>query len=476
MIKHPHTYFEKIASEQELDKIIQSSMVLLRDCGMKFHSELLCDTLRRAGAKVDLTSGRVYFSEEMIQDALTTVPGKWVLHGRSSDKDVVMGNENLLVAPGYGSAFISNVDGSRRYAGIGDLEKFAKLVYGCPEIDITGGIIVEPNDVEIEHRAIRVTEALIRNSDKPFMGSVSGEEAALETIEMARIVMGDIRDKPSVLALININSPMTLDTMMAQSMVEYAMARQPILLTPGIILGITAPVTIAGAAAQAFAEMLACITACQVLSPGCPVMVGLGGFACDLRNATTGFGRPEHALGIAIGTQIARKLKIPFRCSALVTSSRLPDCRSGYERMMTALTAWNCGAHLCLQAAGILDSINSMSYEQFLIDMEIWSYIKRISQPIRVNGQSLAEQIKRDSSAFLMDPHTIENMRQELLTPWLLDCEPFEQWEDDGKLDLSRKAGAKLEDVLKRIQPPPLDKETDKELKKYMKSQGVNVS
>jgi trimethylamine--corrinoid protein Co-methyltransferase len=199
------------------------------------------------------------------------------------------------------------------------------------------------------------------------------------------------------------------------------------------------------------------------------VIIGLGGFGSDLRNGTTGFGRPENALAIQVGAQIARQLKIPFRCSAAVTGARKPDCRSGYERMITAMAAYHSGAHFCLQGAGILDSINMMSYEQYVIDLEIWSYIKRLSQKIETNFDALAlDVIDFRTENYMANEHTVQHMRHELFVPSLVPTETYEQWwESGGKdvIDYARQAAACM---LKNIEKPPIDDMIDKELKKYM--------
>lgn len=235
------------------------------------------------------------------------------------------------------------------------------------------------------------------------------------------------------------------------------------------MMGISAPVTFAGAMVQGFAELIGCCTLVQVLNPAAPVIIGLGGFGSDLRNGTTGFGRPENALAIQIGAQIARQLKIPFRCSAAVTSARLPDCQSGYERMMTAMAAYQCGAHFCLQAVGILDSINMMSYEQFVIDLEIWSYIKQLSREIVVNPQTLAQDIiNSNTENYLSNEHTVLHMREELLIPSLITPETYEQWWNSGHNDIIDKTQSILERTLEKNEIPQLDGNVDKELRKYI--------
>jgi trimethylamine--corrinoid protein Co-methyltransferase len=256
---------------------------------------------------------------------------------------------------------------------------------------------------------------------------------------------------------------------MAEAMIEYVRAGQPVLLTPGILMGMTAPVTIVGALVQAFAELIGCVVTIQALRPGSPVIIGLGGVGSDLRKATTAFGRPEHTMAIQLGARIARHLNIPFRCTAMVTGSFKPDCRSGYERMMTALTAQNAGVHFCLQAAGILDSINTMSYEQYVIDIEIWSYIKRFAQPVSVNNETLAmDVVDLTNEHYILHEHTLKHMRNEIHIPALVDCESYDEWWTSNARDVISKASRRAAGLLATLKPPPLEQSVERELDKYV--------
>ncbi len=470
MIPHPIQLCEN-ASNQDIETILDASFTVLESKGLIIQSSTAHKALADAGLRVNAQDQKVYFTRPVIEEALSLVPSQWILQARNHLKSVQFGGSSLAIAPGYGSVFIADEQGRRREATLNDFEKLSRLSYASALIDITGGLLVEPNDIQIALRPLEMTYALIRNSDKPYMGAVVKTDGAYDSIEMSRIVFGDLSNQYCVIGLININSPLRLDVTMANALIAYVQAGQPVLLTPGIMMGISAPVTFAGALVQAYAELMGCVTLVQVLRPGTPVIIGLGGFGSELRNGTTGFGRPENALAMQVGAQIARRLHIPFRCSAAVTSARQPDCQSGYERMMTALNAYHSGSHFCLQAAGILDSINTMSYEQFIIDLEIWSYIARLGQKMTVDSDALGlDIINFHSDNYLAHEHTIRYMREELFAPSLAPLEPYEQWLESDRKDIVIRARGIAEQILKATDMPELDAAVDNELKQYMKS------
>lgn len=466
MLEHPLAYTRKL-TDSDIERILSVSFDVLSNTGIAVESEYIQQVMKNAGAKTQ--DGRIKINSKSVKESLRLVPSEFTLNARNRQRNARLGTNKMLIAPGYGSAFVADRQGRRREAILKDFEKFAQLACASDCIDVTGGVLVEPNDVPTQLRPLEMTAALIRNSDKSFMGSVAGKDGAKESLEMTKIVFGDIKNKPCVLPLININSPLHLDSRMADAMVEYVKEGQPILLTPGIMMGITAPVTVAGALAQAFAEILACITIIQTINPNNPVIIGIGGFGSDLRTAGPGFGRPENALGTQLGAEIARKLNIPFRCSAAVTGSRKPDCPSGYERMMTAITAFNAGAHLCMQAAGILDCINSMSYEQFIIDTEIWTYIERLARPVKIDQDALAKNIiESNRTGLLESEHTVRYMRDELFFPSLVKPENYIQWLNSESSDIISIAAERAEKIFKDFQPPLLDSSVEHELQKYI--------
>ena len=112
-----------------------------------------------------------------------------------------------------------------------------------------------------------------------------------------------------------------------------------------------------------------------------------------------------------------------------------------YESMMTAFAAWSCGAHLCLQALGVLDSINAMSYGKFCMDLEVWEYLRRLARYESVDEATLAsDTIASTPSHYLDSPHTIRHFREALDTPALARAVTYEAWVEDGRSDASQEA------------------------------------
>ncbi len=444
MIAHPRAYSEQL-DPADIDAILEGALSILAGTGMLIECDEAVVCLLGAGCTRSET-GRIRFPQELCRQSIEQAPARWTLHAREPEYSCDVGGRGALLSPGYGSAFIADARGRRRNATMADFHRLARMTAEAELIDITGGLLVEPADIPPSERPEVLTRALIAASAKPFFGSVAGREGAEQSLAVAAEAIPNIDTQPHVVGLVNINSPLRLDARMAEAMLVYVRAGQPIVLTPGILMGITAPVTVAGAMVQAFAELIGCITLAQVLEPGAPLVIGTGGFGADLRVGGSGFGTPEQALSTLICGQISRRLGIPCRCSPAVTGAFAPDARAGYESMMTALCGWQAGAHLCMQAAGILDFINAMSFEKFAIDLEIWGYIKRIATAPPADGDALAlGVIAATPGDYLGEMHTLTHFRQEAYAPALAPPLTYEDWEATGMPDVVEHARALLD-------------------------------
>ena len=83
----------KLFSE-DLTRIARPSCLsLLEDFGMESESDLILDIFEKAGGDVDRDSRVIKVPPEMVEAALASAPGSFVLYGRQPDLD-------LLIEPG----------------------------------------------------------------------------------------------------------------------------------------------------------------------------------------------------------------------------------------------------------------------------------------------------------------------------------------------------------------------------------------
>ncbi|NIP41513.1 MAG: trimethylamine methyltransferase, partial [Aliifodinibius sp.] len=334
----------------------------------------------------------IYFDPEMVMEYIAKAPSQFTQISRKPERSVSIGGSHMVFAPVYGPPFVYDLQNGRRIATLEDFQNFVKLSYLSPYLHHSGGTVVEPNDIPVDVRHLHMLFAHIKYSDKPFMGSVTSPENARDSVELCKILYGEdrIRDNPALISLININSPRQFDDRMLGALRVYAQENQATIITPFVLAGAMAPVTIAGAIAQQNAEILAGIVYSQMINPGAPVVYGSFSTNMDFLSGSPVLGSPESQMIISISGQLARKYNLPYRSGGMFTSSKLTDAQAATESMMTMMPAINSHVNFVLHAAGWLDSGMVAGYEKFMLDCEVLGMLHKYLEGIDMSDEALA--------------------------------------------------------------------------------------
>jgi trimethylamine--corrinoid protein Co-methyltransferase len=417
--------------------------------------------LREAGAEVQGELGR--FPRGMCRSIVqASAPREFVQHARNPARSVRIGGPNTVFAPAYGSPFVRDLDGGRRYGTIEDFRNFVKLAYASPFLHHSGGTVCEPVDLPVNKRHFDMVEAHLRYSDKPFMGSVTAPSRAQDTVDMARVVFGDdyLEDHAVILSLINASSPLVWDASMLGAARNYALANQATLITPFILAGAMAPVTAAGVCAQTLAEALAGMTFVQLVRPGAPVVFGSFASSISMQSGAPTFGTPEPALILYALAACARRLGVPFRSGGSLTASKIPDAQAAYESAATLQPTVLGGVNFVLHAAGWLEGGLTMGYEKLILDADQCGMMGVFVNGVDMspNGQAL-DAIRENvpGQHFLGTAHTLANFETAFYRSDVADNNSFEQWLEDGSLDAPARANAIWKRMLREYEAPPLE-------------------
>ncbi|ODT07602.1 MAG: trimethylamine methyltransferase [Mesorhizobium sp. SCN 65-20] len=461
-----------ILSEENLVRIEATADRILAEIGIEFRDDpAALDHWRRAGATVE--GVLVKFEPGLLREVLKTAPSTFTQHARNPERSVEIGGRNVVFSPAYGSPFVMDLDKGRRYGTIEDFRNFVKLAQSSPWLHHSGGTICEPVDVPVNKRHLDMVYSHIRYSDRAFMGSVTSESRAEDSIDMARIVFGeDFTDRNCViLGNVNVNSPLVWDATMTTALRAYARANQAAVIVPFILGGAMGPVTNAGAIAQSLAETMAGCALTQLERPGAPVIFGNFLSSMSLRSGSPTFGTPEPAIGSMVIGQLARRLNLPLRCSGNFTTSKLPDAHAMNEGTMSMLAAVHCGANFILHSAGFLDGLLSMSYEKFVMDADFCGALHTYLDGVKIDDNQLALDAFREvgpGNHFFGCAHTMANYETAFWDSAIADNEPYEKWEAAGSVDAASRANKRWKTMLAEYEAPPLDPGIDEALREYM--------
>lgn len=470
IIRNIPTY--DILGEENLLKIEAAADRILAEVGIEFRDDpVALELWRAAGARVD--GLLVRFEPGMLREILKSAPASFTQHARNPAHSVEIGGKSVVFAPAYGSPFVMDLDRGRRYGTIEDFRNFIKLGQSSPWLHHSGGTICEPVDVPVNKRHLEMVYSHLKYSDRGFMGSVTSESRAEESIEMARIAFGrDFVDQNCViLGNVNVNSPLVWDGTMTNALRAYARANQAAVIVPFILGGAMGPVTNAGAIAQALGETMAGCALTQLERKGAPVIFGNFLSSMSLRSGSPTFGTPEPAIGSMVIGQLARRLNLPLRCAGNFTNSKLPDAQAMNEGTMSMLSAVHCGANFILHSAGFLDGLLSMSYEKFIMDADFCGALHSYLAGVVVDDNSLAIDAFLEVGVgkhFLGCGHTMANYQTAFWDTTVNDNEPYEKWEAAGRTDAATRANARWKQMLADYVAPPLDVAIDDALVDFM--------
>jgi trimethylamine--corrinoid protein Co-methyltransferase len=349
-----------------------------------------------------------------------------------------------------------------------------KLAYAIPWLHHSGGTVCEPVDVPVSKRHLDMVAAHLTLTDKPFMGSVTAEARAEDSIEMARIAFGRefVDANCVIMGNINANSPLVYDATMTKSLRAYARANQCAVIVPFILGGAMGPVTSAGAIAQSLAETMAGCALAQLERPGAPVVFGNFLSSTALRSGSPTFGTPEPALGSLVVGQLARRLNVPLRCSGAFTSSKIADGQAMQESTMSMLAAVQCGAHFILHSAGWHEGGLTIGYEKFVMDADFCAALHVWMGGMALDDNALALDAFREvgpGKHFFGSSHTLANYETAFWESAVADNNSFEQWRDEGMKDAPHRAAARVRRLLAGYERPKLDPAIEEELADFIR-------
>ena len=430
---------------------------------IEYNADTVLEEIGAAGA--DVTGDRVRIPRGLARELCKTAPSQFTQHARNPARNVEIGGRNLVLAPVYGPPFVRDTAGGRRYATMDDFNKFVKLGYMSKWLHHCGGTVCEPTDVPVNKRHLDMLHAHMTLSDKPFMGSVTEPSRAQDSVDMCKILFGaDFVDQNTVMtSLVNINSPMTFDDVMMGALKVFAENNQASIISPFIVGGAMAPVSVAGTLTQVLAEVMAGIAYSQLIRKGAPVIFGAFVTSIDMNSGAPTFGTPE-AAHITYGAgQLARRMNLPFRSSGSFCGSKLPDAQAAYETANSLNMGLLSGVNFMLHACGWLEGGLVASFEKFVMDADQLGALHHLARGVEIDENAQALDAIREvgpGGHYLGCAHTQANFKEAFWKSDLLDYKPFETWSDEGARDTQSLAAARVEKLLGDYVQPPMDPET----------------
>ncbi len=451
----------KVISDDQVAAIHHAALRVLAEIGMRILHPAARDLYARAGAKV--SDEIVRFDPVMVMDLLKTVPATFTLEARNPLKSLRIGGQHCIYGAVGGPAYVMDNDRGRRDGTFAEMQDYMRLIQGLNVLHQEGGGPFEPLDLPANTRHLDIYVAQITLLDKSWQTQTLGHARTMDGIEMAAIALGTtpegLKTRPTLLGIINTNSPLQLDIPMAEGLIALASHGQVLAITPFTLAGAMAPITIAGALVQQHAEAMVGIILTQIIRPGVPVMYGGFTSNVDMRSGAPAFGTPEYTKAAQASGQLARHIGVPFR-SSNVTAANEVDAQAAYESQMSIWGAMLGGAHLLNHAAGWMHGGLTASFEKLILDAEMLQMVDAWLEPLQINDATLALDAIREvgpGGHFFGSPHTMERYETAFYTPLLTNWDNHPQWLDRGSVDARTRANTIWKQLLADHQDPGLD-------------------
>jgi trimethylamine--corrinoid protein Co-methyltransferase len=457
---------------EDVQQIDQTGRRILERIGIRVYDSNFLGLLKAGGAQVDYNNQLVRFEGEWLDEVLGRAPSSFTLYSRDGRNDLHLGQGTTYF--GNGGRVFRNLDmgtGGYRLTMLRDVANTATLVNGLDYIRFYI-IACQAHDIRpINYHLLDFYYAL-NHTSKHVMGGCDDLRGVKQVWKLVSILAGGedkFREKPFVSVITNLVSPLTIEGNTLRILHFCTTHGIPVVCAPAPIAGATAPATLAGTLCQMHAEALAGVVISQVFTPGAKVLYGAVPMSMDLRNMEFTTGSAEMVMMNAAAVQLAELYNLPIYASGGLTEAKRPDIQAGFEKGFSNLMVAMSGADCLHLAAGMLDSGNSISYEQFVIDNEIIGIIHRIMAGITVNedtmGFAVIEKVGPGGN-FVLEDHTVKHMMDEFFYPQLSVRSNFDIWEERGRPDMLSRAKDLVDGILEEGREGLLDHDLISEIKK----------
>jgi len=413
------------------------------------------------GLRIDSKSQRIHFPANVIESALRKAPRSFTLCARNPENDILLdGRHGYLSLDGCGTDVVDLETGEVRPSALADLEVAVRVADALPEISFLWPI-VSARDCPAQAQPLYELQAMLTQSSKHAQAmTVVDALNARATVEIAAEVAGGrkaLRERPIISNFQCSFSPLSYEQNALEAAFVFAEAGVP---TGFVVMPIgcgTAPATLAGIAALANAEVLAGMTLLELFYPGTPTFYGSCATMMELRMGGVTCGGPEDLLLQAAGCQLARFYGLPSSIGTFATGAKTGDWHAGVENALSGAVSQLCGADL-MSGAGLLNAARVFSFEQLIMDCEIFDMLRATVQGIAVNPETLAEEVIHNVGPrghFLTAAHTRAHLR-EIWQPKVMERTSWDDWIKKGRPGAGDRARERARHLLASHKPEPL--------------------
>ncbi len=465
-----------LVSKESVKKIHEAAEKILAEKGIKVEDSESRQLLEKNGCKVDQENHVVMFPKGIVEESLETAPSSFKMGARGEENEFELSYESSFFTAGTGTtSVLDSKEGGRRKATKEDLARAVKLGDQLSNIDVVWSIFTLTDNPLLGFYQLY---AVLTNSTKH--GAIVnwyGGELTDKLIDMISVVSGGrskLEEERLVTMYAEPVSPLTFRKENLEVLLKWTNVGLPLLWYPAQKAGATAPMTLAGSLAQAFAESLGGNVLAQLNNPGTPVILGASPLVMDMRNALNTYFSPEMLIIQSATGQWGNLIEMPIYGTGGCTNSYDLDYQAGVESAVSLygslLSGQNLIHDLSFAGAGDLGSL-----ELLTLTDEIAGMAKRTATEMATDEESIAMEVIKGvdhGGDYLRKQHTFKHFKKELMAPEMIRRIGEDKWKRDYAV---KKARERTEKLLDEHRVEPIPEEREKELQQIIKEASAMI-
>jgi trimethylamine--corrinoid protein Co-methyltransferase len=423
---------------EQIERLHRGTLAVLERTGLQIQGEFLLRALADAGCRVDFACRRAWFPPELVERQVAAQRDRyrlvrsslWYPFCRSLPAEDVALPDEFVVDYGYATPWIYDFPQGRfRPPTIQDQVDMIRLGEALPSVKaVNAPLICSEFDPRIE--TIESSRLLLLNTCKPgWVGTSSGQEVKY-LAELASLVVGERREllrtePPIFVAAYCTTSPLKIDRRSCDVLEASLPYGFPVNFATMPILGATSPMTPAGAAIVAAAEILGGMTAATLINPDVFYFSTSIAGEMDMRTTQVCYCTPAAILtDVVLHQWFRQRYGLVHNVEPGYVEAKTPGLQAAFMKTYRQM-AFGCTVSLPLPIGG-LDNGAVFSPTQAMIDLEMNEAQYRFARGAEVNDETCAvdlidELLFCENRTYLESEHTLAHFRRVGWNPALFD-------------------------------------------------------
>lgn len=400
-------------SKENIRLVREKIEQVLWEIGLRVELAQVRDLCADAGAEV--RGDRVHIPKDVLHRLMELAPKSYEIrspYGRSW----TIGDGNQHMAGIVIDPWINDPAGVRRPC-MDDLLTNLALMEHYKEIVMVSRMDFPVMDFKGDISSYKALEQFFLNLNKHISAYCTSPESLQEYFEIGQILLGDqpLKDSKIMSVAVATLSPLAVTDLNCRLLLEAAKYNFPVIPTTCPMAGTTSPYSLIGTFIQGMAEVVGLCAILQAVNPGNPYLMAYGPSVADLADCHDMYYTMDKPIWKMAAAEITASYGLPFLAECGGNTPAGFDMQAGAESMIQMLSGVASKADV-IAGVGSCYNANGLSSENIVIGMTLKhasDFLMRGMGLDQIDESMDSIQEQKDSSYFLLDDLTLENMRSD---------------------------------------------------------------